>query len=377
MPAIILMRPSALPWALAAGVVVLLYLRAIRPPRVVGARPHLWRQVLGEPRSSASQWFRRRVISASLHAAIVLAIALAATDPCLRRPRTVVFVVDNSRSMEAVEGGSSRLTAALALVNDALETIGPREYAALVTTAGRPVVVCPAEQNIERVAVAAERIRAADLPSRATEAVEDASQLAVRGTQLEIHVLSDGCFDGAAEEPLGPDVAIHPLGSATGNTTVTRLAVRRFPGDARRFQTIVEVTNRSDTAMTVPLRVTLQDAAIHEADCQVGANSTAATVVDLESETGGPLAATLDWNDPLIDDNRLETNLPDADSPSPFPESRLAGQNVCDTQSPAAWCAPPASIEAYGVAPLWPWLVVIALVLLAIEWALYHRRWTC
>jgi hypothetical protein len=377
MPALILMRPSALPWALAAGVIVLLYLRAIRPPHVVASRPNLWHQVLGEPRSSASAWFRRRAMSASIHVAIVMLLVLAATDPCLRRPRTVLFIVDNSRSMEAAEAGESRLAHARSLLKEYLETIGPREYAALVTTAGQPVVVSPAEQNLTRVAAAIERIRAADLPSCVAEAVDVARQLPAAGTRLEVHILSDGCFDRAAETDLGPDVTIHPVGSAAGNSAITRLAVRRYPNDARRFQVLVEVTNRCDAAATAPLHVTLKDQAIQQSDCRMDANSTTTTFVGLESETSGPLVATLDWNDPLVDDNRLEATLPDADSSKPFPESVLAEQAVCDTRSPAAWCVEPLPIEAYGVAPLWPWLVATALLLLTVEWTLYHRRWTC
>ena len=49
----ILMRPSALLWGLAAAVIVLVYLRAIRPARVEVATGRLWLRILGEPRTSA------------------------------------------------------------------------------------------------------------------------------------------------------------------------------------------------------------------------------------------------------------------------------------------------------------------------------------
>lgn len=373
MPAIILMRPSALVWGLAAGAIVLLYLRAVRPPRVVVSRAYLWRQVLGEPRSSASAWFRRRLGSAAIHVGIVLLLVLAAADPCLRRPRTVVFVVDNSQSMEAVENGNSRFARAQAILADHLKRIGPREYAALITTAGHPVVVSPAEQNLDRVAAAAQRIRRVDLSSRMADAVRIAAGLAATGTRLQVHVISDGCFDGADATDLGPDVTIHSLGTPAGNAAVTRLAVRRYPDDQRRFQMIVEVTNRSDTALSVPLRVDLNGESIHQADCQAAANSTAIVIADLESDAGGPLAANLASADALAGDNQLELLLPDKG----LPMSQIAEQPACDPRSPPAWCAEPPSVPTCRVAPLWPWLVVAALTLLTIEWRLYHRRWTC
>lgn len=382
MPAIIVTRPSALLWALGAAVVVVLYLRAIRPPRVTVTRPSLWREVLGEPRSSASAWRRRRLTSAAIHVAVVLLLALAAADPCLRSPRTVVFVVDNSRSMQALEAGDDRLAKARAWMLESLETIGPREYVALVTTAGQPLVVLAAEQNLQRAAEAVDRIRVADLPSCVADALDVARRQAARGTRLQVHLLSDGCFDGAAQADFGPDVVIHPLGSAAGNAVITRLAVRRYPSDARRFQVNVEVTNRSDTAMTTPLRVLLNDQPIHQSECQVDPYSTATPVVDLESETGGSLTTILDCDDALLDDNRLETTLShsaaaDETASEQFPEAEIAGQTACDTRSPLAWASDPVKLDGYGVMPLWPWFVLVALLLLAVEWALYHRRWTC
>ena len=378
-PAIILMRPSTLIWALVAGVVVVLYLRTIRPPQVAVARPSLWREVLGEPRSSASVWRRQRLVSAAIHVGIVLLLALAAADPCLRRPRTVVFVVDNSQSMEAVEGDASRIAVARKLLTQHLKTIGPREYGAIVTTADQPVVVSPAEWDMKRVGNAIERIRSADLPSRMIEAIDVAAELAARGTHLQIHVISDGCFGGADELVLSPDIVLHPVGNATGNATITRLAVRRYPNDTRRFQVLAEVTNGSDVALTAPVHVQLGAKPIHEWECQVDANSTATVMADLESEKGGLLVAILDKDDAIADDNRLETTLPTATAKSsePFPASQLSAQATCKTQSPEAWCAKPSAPDRYGVHPLWPWLVLIAIVLLAAEWALYHRRWTC
>lgn len=379
-PAIILMRPSTLLWALAAGVVVVLYLRAIRPPRVEVARPKLWQEVLGEPRSSAATWRRRRLISAAIHMSVVLLLALAAGDPCLQRPRTVVFVIDNSQSMEAVDGGTSRLARARELLTKHLETIGPREYAAIVTTAGQPVVVSPAEQNLERVAVAIERIRSVDLPSRVSDALDLAAGQAARGTRLQVHLLTDGCFKGADQANMGSEVVVHPLGSAAGNAAVTRLAVRRYPDDARKFQVLTEVTNRSDVEFNAPLRILLDGKTIHESDCEIDAGSTAQVAVDLESEEGGALVAMLDHTDPLMGDNRLEVTLPpvaDTSWAGPSPVPKIIVQGACETQSPAAWCTEPSPPQRYTVLPLWPWLVLVAVVLLAVEWALYHRRWTC
>ncbi len=378
--ALILLRPSTLLWALLAGAVVVFYMRAIRPLRVVIARPYLWQEVLGETRSAAGAWRRRRAISLTFHVGVVILLSLAAAEPCLRRPRTVVLVVDNSPSMEAVEQGSDRLARAKRLAVECLETLEPGEFAAVVTTAGRPVVVCAAESDFQRVADAIGRIRTANLPSRVVEAADVASGLAATGTETEVHVFSDGCFDGAENTDLGSRVTIHPVGSAAENAGITRLAVRRYPEDARRFQLIAEVTNPSDTALATSLQVILGGKPIHQTECKVDAGATATVMAELESEAGGPVEAAIGGEDAVASDNRLATSLPDGArggeaATAPWPESRVAGQQACRTQSPEAWCGEPQLAGRPGMMPLWRWLVLAAIVLLAMEWGLYQRRW--
>jgi hypothetical protein len=377
-PAIILTRPSALLWALPAAVVVLLYLRSIRPPQVAIARSYIWKQVLGEARSSMQRWRRRRLVSAAIHVVVVLLLAFAAADPCLRQPRTVVFVVDTSQSMEAAEAGTTRLEEARKLLHRHLEQVGPREFAALITTAGPPVILSAAEQNHARLTTAVNEIRAADRPSDVAQAVDLAQGLAAPGTKLDIHVFSDGCFESSAEV-LETEISIHPVGTAVGNAAISRLAVRRSPGENRRFQVIVEVANQTDAELSAPLQIHLDDQVIHRSECQVDAGSQETFTFDLESESAGRLVAVLDWTDALADDNRLETRLPEGGSEqaNSFPKSSIAGQAACETRSPASWAAAALEPTRYRLVPLWPWAVLLAMILIAVELPLYHRRWTC
>ena len=199
-PAIILTHPSALLWALAVGAVVALYLRPIRPPRAVVVRPHLWQKVLGEPRSAPAPWRRRRIVSATVMASIVVLLALAAADPCWNRPRTVVFVVDTSNTPETTDSTADWLTETKTAIQKHLDAVGPREYAALISTAGQPLVFCPAEQNKERVRAMLERLRTANLPSQIDAALKLAEHQAAPGTHLQIHVFAEG---SAAPETAG------------------------------------------------------------------------------------------------------------------------------------------------------------------------------
>ncbi len=210
-PAIILTHPAALLWAFAAGAVVALYLRPIRPPRAVVVRPHLWQKVLGEPRSAPAPWRRRRIMSATLTASIVTLLALAAADPCWNRPRTVVFVVDTSNTPKTTDS-AAWLTETKTTIQRHLNTIGPREYAALISTAGQPLVVCPAEQNKERVRAMLERLHTASLPSQTDAALKLAERQAAPGTRLQIHVFAEGTVApetaGYVVGPLAPWLAL-------------------------------------------------------------------------------------------------------------------------------------------------------------------------
>lgn len=217
-PAIILTHPSALLWTLAVGAVVVLYLRPTRPPRAVVARPHLWQKVLGDARSAPARWRRRRIVSATLMAGIVVLLALAAADPCWNRPRTVVFVVDTSNTPETTDS-TAWLTETKTAIRRRLDTIGPRECAALISTAGQPLVVCPAEQNKERVRAMLERLHTASLPSQVDAALELAKRQAAPGTRPQTHVFAKGT---AAPETAG--YAVGPLAPWLALTAIFLLA---------------------------------------------------------------------------------------------------------------------------------------------------------
>ncbi|MHB8901813.1 MAG: VWA domain-containing protein [Thermoguttaceae bacterium] len=435
LPALILMRPSALVWALpAAAVVIALYRRAMPVPRVTTARPLLWQQVLGAPRTSGAPWRRRRIRSVAIHVGVILLAALAASDPCLRRPRTVVMILDNSRSMQAIDDGSRRLDRAKDLLAAELQSLGHREHTAIITTAGGPVLVLAAHSDREHAQDLASRVRAADLPSRMAEALELAKGQAAPGTRLETHVFSDGCFDGAAAKKWDPGVVIHAVGASSANAAVTRLAVRRYPGDDRRFQAIVEVTSRTGAALAAPLEIRIDGKPIHNELCRLEAQGSATIVAELQSPSGGLVEAVLDLNDSLPDDNRLAAALPPfatllndreafPEDPRPsgadhlnssgsslrqaalpprspalragtssIPDPRPSGADhlnpsgsslwlaalpPCDTRSPPQWCGRPPEPAEGPAPPLWPWLLVAAASLLAAEWAMYHRQSTC
>lgn len=249
-PAMILMRPSALLWGLAAAAIVLVYLRAIRPARVEVATGRLWLRILGEPRTSAKLWRRRRVRSAAIHMAILGLIVFAAADPCWNRPRTVVLVIDNSLDTAGPGGQANPLAEAKQAAQSVIRSLGDREYGAVMSTAGAPVLVCGRQQDRKGLAAAVERLTAVDRPSRMDDAIGVAAELAAPGTRLEIHA--------------------------------------------------------------------------------IGQRHTAGTK-----------------------------------------------QDVRDKGRPAGSIGPPDLPRARPVAPLWPWAVCTAMLLLALEWVFYHRRWTC
>ena len=249
-PAMILMRPSALLWGLAAAAIVLVYLRAIRPARVEVATGRLWLRILGEPRTSARLWRRRRVRSAAIHMAILGLIVFAAADPCWNRPRTVVLLIDNSLDTAAPGGQANRLDQAKQAAQSVIRSLGEREHGVVISTAGAAVLVCGRQQDRNRLAAAVDRLTAVARPSRMRQAVRVAAELAAPATRLEIHA--------------------------------------------------------------------------------IGPQYSAGTEQDVR-ETGRPAGS-----------------LGPADQP-----------------------------RARRVAPLWPWAVCTAMLLLALEWFSYHRRWTC
>jgi hypothetical protein len=310
------------PWALWFGVlgapVVALYLLKIKRKRAGVPALDFWRDLAGKTKVHSLFERLKRLLSLLLWLGIVACLVLALGNPLISvgrvRPRAIAIVLDNSASMQALEPEQQN-QARLELARKAIAELTTRRPVSdewlLIEAAREPRVVCPWTFDARSVREGAQGVAPFAGSGNLEAAVDLARQLSQGKPDPCVVVVSDGA--AGAVEPLAkadPSLVYWPVGRATDNLGITRLAARpdRQLGN---YQALVAVANASD--QRVDTQVTLElDGSPHSVELvSVEPRATWEKTVTLElpiSQDGTPrpgaiLRAFLDRPDALSADN--------------------------------------------------------------------------
>lgn len=262
-------------WLLLGGVAALaawLFLRKLRPPRMLVASLLLWHRVLDEPRE-VTLWERiRRAVSLVLTVAIALALALAAMRPSLRSAAPsasrgrVLIIIDSSWSMSTrTRTHESRWERAVAQARRlaAAESGNPM---ALATTAdglveGPTTDLRLIESALDHIAPAGGDVTAWP-------------QLAGADT---VHFITDGAM--ARLLPAG--IVVHSVFEAAANVGVTAFDVRPSLATANAGDAYLEIVNFAPVAQSVHVTLTRGEATILDRRVPMGAGEALRQVLPL------------------------------------------------------------------------------------------------
>jgi hypothetical protein len=278
-------------WLLLGGAATLatwLFLRKLRPPRMLVASLLLWRRVLDEPRA-ITLWERiRRVVSLVLTVIIALAIALAATGPSLKSSTPsasrgrVLIVVDSSWSMlTRTRNQESRWERAVAQARR-LAAAEAGQAMALATTADGLVEGPTADLRL--IESALDRI----VPAGGD--VTAWPQLAGADT---VHFITDGAM--ARRLPGG--VVVHSVFEAASNVGVTAFDVRQSASASNAGDAYLEVVNYGPVAQDVRIRLARGEASILERSVSIGAGAALRQVLPLVRGAASDLHAHIEAPD--------------------------------------------------------------------------------
>lgn len=307
--------PSKSWWALLAIPVIVLFILKVRLRRRPISTLLFWDQLL-EEQPPRAWWRRLRNLVALLCQLAFLALLVAAlVDPLWswqrRDARQVVYVVDNSSSMSAVEdGGQARLDSALQSAHLMVDSLRQHDTAAVVTAGGAPRVVIGATGDVRILHDAIDQIEAADQPTRLADAVELARRLVADDEQREVIVLTDGADDATAELDTAEDVTLYGFADETPNVGITAFQVRRSFADATSFQVLVEVTNFGDETSECRLEIDLDGSLVDVVPLTLEPDQPWRRTLDHTATEGGTLTARLDVQDALSADNQAIAVLP-------------------------------------------------------------------
>ncbi len=239
-------------FAVAGGVVVLLYILKLRRRTVAVPFAPLWERILRDKDATTLFSRLKRLLSLLLQLLLLALLVFALGDPraveTLLQGRTFVVLIDASASMQATDVAPSRMGAAKEQAKKMIRGMGGADRMllaqmdAMVTPLG-PMTgdTADLERMLDRVHVTDAR---ADFP-RALRFATDSLRGASEG---EVVVISDGAL-GEARDASGAvsmgaaKLVFVPIGNAARNVAITQFSVRRYPLDKSRYEVMIEVTN--------------------------------------------------------------------------------------------------------------------------------------
>lgn len=282
-------------WLLIGGAAALaawLFLRKLRPPRILVASLLLWHQVLDAPRE-LTWWERvRRAVSLVLTVLIALALALALTRPSLRSnaPSTsrgrVLVVIDSSWSMlTRTRTAESRWDRAVAQARR-LAAAESGNVIALATTAdglveGPTTDITLIESALDRLAPSG-----GDVSAWPQLAGADA-----------VHFITDG----AMARLLPPGVIVHSVFEAAANVGVTAFDVRPSLSSTYAGDAYLEIVNFAPAAQNVHVILTRGEASVLDRRVSIGAGESLRQVLALGRGGDPALHAHVEAADNALD----------------------------------------------------------------------------
>jgi hypothetical protein len=309
-----LATPTALLLLALAAPIIVFYLLKVRWPQVPVSGDIFWERIF-EDKKHRSLWRRlRHPLSLLVQLALLLLLVLAMAEPFFPADalaaRRLVLVVDNSASMNATDGGGTRLDRAREKAASLLDSLRFRDEAALIAAGTQPQVLCGLSGDRRALHAALTALPATEGPTRVVEAVALARRLLAGGAKGEIVVVTDGCLEGARRLAESGDVRLLAIGQPVDNVGITQFQVRRSLRDPVAYEILVEVKNYSEQAVECRLDLHLNGVLVDVLALEMPPGGEHRQVLEKASAEGGRLTARLDRPDALAVDNQAWALLP-------------------------------------------------------------------
>jgi hypothetical protein len=300
--------PAALLSLLAIPLLIGLHLLRPRRRRIVLSTTTLWQAALKdrEPRVGLRTLLRNLSLLLLLASALALALALAGPQWLTRASggTDTVLVLDVSASMKTRSGvGKTRFDLALAEASKMVDGL-PRDGRMLVMTSGHKALLRTGfETDRDALRRALAQIRPGDEAGRPREALASALSLLRGREEGRIYFLTDGAFDPDVD-PGSPQVVFRVVGGPARNVAITRFDFRQELAAEDRFQVLMTVRNYTDTPVTVPASVSLDDRMLFRRSLALAARAEETLVLPFTGRARGQAIGRIEVDDDLAADNR-------------------------------------------------------------------------
>lgn len=228
------LTPAAFALTLLIPVVIAMYLLKLRRSEQVISSVYLWRRMVRDVEANAPWQRLRRNLLLFLQLLFLIALILALARPFTwvegASAQAVILILDNSASMNAVDIEPNRLEAAKTRARQLVSSLPEDAIITVISASESAQVLASSSQDRRQVLQSIENIRAGSGSSDLTTALQLASAIAARQTDVEVIILSDGRTALPDRISIKARVRYLPFGLSGENQAISLLNVGPAPG---------------------------------------------------------------------------------------------------------------------------------------------------
>ena len=310
-------------WALLSLVpLAAIYLLKVRPVRKPTTAWFLWEDIFQENKATSLFQRFRDLFSLLLMMAAVLAVVFAMTRPNFSgdQQKDLILLIDNSASMNAVDGSGVRIERAKVVATDIIKALNGTQRCSVATVSNQIKFLSNLTDNPRELLLAVEKVQPssmvsdsallAQLQDKNAKEAEPVGE-SETGKSSRIILISDGCFN----DTLPDSIELLKVGDdKKGNVGIVACDMRRLPGGRNRVGVFFQVASSFKKTVEAELTFSagMPDALTKFIPLTVKPGLNPPEVFELEDAEAGKWFAQLDVfpADALKEDNTAYISLP-------------------------------------------------------------------
>jgi hypothetical protein len=311
-------------------IILLYFLKLRRSPKVVPST-YLWRKTI-EDMQVNSLWQRlRKSLLLLLQLLFILFLIIACLRPGFRTEgqsgSRVIYLLDNSASMQATDVAPSRFAEAKKKIREEIDSMAEDDVAMLVAFSNRADVRQGFTSDRSRLLAALDATEVSNRTSNVAEALRAAAGLANPGRSsfgdvtdvqvadavpADVRVFSDGRFPSVNDFSMGNLKPTYiPIGNPnSSNLGVVAFSIDHNSEDVNVAQAYARVLNSSPMSQTVTLRFKQDGDMVDAAELNLPPDETRGVSFEIQNPSSSAVyEVELDTKDVLQIDNTASTTL--------------------------------------------------------------------
>jgi Ca-activated chloride channel homolog len=300
------LAPAAFVLAVLLPIIIAMYLLKLRRTEQVVSSVYLWKRMVRDLEANAP-WQRLRrnpllLLQLLFLAVLIIALAQPFTWTEGASGQSVIFILDNSASMAAVDAIPNRLEAAKNQARQMVDGLPDDARVTVISASDQAQVLVSSSRDRRQIYQVIESIQASSGGSDLSPALGLASAISARQPDTEVVILSDGRVTTPQRLSIRGRVRYFPIGLSADNQAISLLSLEMKSG-AEEITAFAQVANYSNDVAQRRIELLADGLLFNAYDLEIPAGGQRAVVAENVPTGTRLVSAMLDGRDdfPLDD----------------------------------------------------------------------------